>query len=411
MAPKSQPKTLYQMSLLAMAELVDEGCSSALLNFGGYGSPECAKAIETMQEQLVSHLPLSTLEDLAEERNNSRLCGSRGVAWNRDARIKLSVFLHPNVTRFSVDTKGNELMQVSTVSTSQDGSDELDELFWRSQMGRMSNLVSLSLNLIATDEILVVVGRSCPKLEVVNIVSRIKQASHPHFSAITLKFCVSDIGLRALLQCQRLQRITMNKIINHQNSYQSISLQGIRELVWISKRKCTDTLVWFKHHFVQVRGLPHLTQINFCSMGKVIAGEEFDNLLPEAISVGPPSSKTAKLSDTPTSASPLRLRHFTELDPASIDVPRLQRLCPHVQHLSLTVPMSFDGSHSHVSASVDKCNEILQAVADSELSLTVLELQQFPFGDGFKSLLRKKGAKLDELLFRANGNVSNILYT
>ena len=111
------------------------------------------------------------------------------------------------------------------------------------------------------------VGAWCKKLEVANIVSRIKQenfhtytapiepyqpplnqniednqvaqnvpnlphppnpqdgivpAQHPlpndlqAFPSITLKFCVSDIGLNALEHgCKLLRRITMNKISNH----------------------------------------------------------------------------------------------------------------------------------------------------------------------------------------------------
>ena len=109
------------------------------------------------------------------------------------------------------------------------------------------------------------VGVWCKKLEVANIVSRIKQENFhtyagtfepsqqqpiqnnlqnleadaendppqdppdhmgeaqpplPHamhyFPGITLKFCVSDIGLQALqMGCKLLRRITMNKISNH----------------------------------------------------------------------------------------------------------------------------------------------------------------------------------------------------
>ena len=45
-------------------------------------------------------------------------------------------------------------------------------------------------------------------------------AALPHamhyFPGITLKFCVSDIGLQALqMGCKLLRRITMNKISNH----------------------------------------------------------------------------------------------------------------------------------------------------------------------------------------------------
>ena len=51
----------------------------------------------------------------------------------------------------------------------------LDDFFWCAHIRRLVNLTELNLNLIATDEILILVGNYCAKLEVVNIVSRIKQ--------------------------------------------------------------------------------------------------------------------------------------------------------------------------------------------------------------------------------------------
>ena len=47
----------------------------------------------------------------------------------------------------------------------------------------------------------------------------------------------------------------------------------------------------------------------------------------------------------------------------------------------------------------------MKALAESSLPLRVLELQHFPYGEEFKELIRRKGPKLEELLFRANGNV------
>ena len=71
--------------------------------------------------------------------------------------------------------------------------------------------------------------------------SRIKQdnASHdsdqglPMMPGITLKFCVSDVGLAALLKCQSLYRITMNKRTDQclQPSNRGITLDGVRRLV------------------------------------------------------------------------------------------------------------------------------------------------------------------------------------
>ena len=51
----------------------------------------------------------------------------------------------------------------------------IDEFFWCAQVRNLSNLVSLNLNLVTTDEMLLLLGDACPKLEIVNIVSRITQ--------------------------------------------------------------------------------------------------------------------------------------------------------------------------------------------------------------------------------------------
>ena len=51
----------------------------------------------------------------------------------------------------------------------------MDDFFWCAHIPRLVNLIYLNLNLITTDEILILIGKFCQKLEVVNIVSRIKQ--------------------------------------------------------------------------------------------------------------------------------------------------------------------------------------------------------------------------------------------
>ena len=50
----------------------------------------------------------STFEHLVEERNSK--CRGGFLLWSKDPRIKLGVFLHPCITKFSVDCKGNEMM-------------------------------------------------------------------------------------------------------------------------------------------------------------------------------------------------------------------------------------------------------------------------------------------------------------
>ncbi len=129
-----------------------------------------------------------------------------------------------------------------------------------------------------------------------------------------------------------------------------------------------------------------------------------------------------------------KLTYFSEMDPSFMDVRMVQSYCPHIRHVSLSLPTSYDGT-SPVGANVQRCNEvytrtfvhpghfsvrtrsvrvltsiffpqILQALADSTLPLRVVELQHFPYGEPFRNLLRHKGNNLDELLLRANGQVS-----
>ena len=77
--------------------------------------------------------------------------------WSKDPRIKLSIFLHPYITRFNVDGKGNELMlmqQNESEGMAGGMSGGLDEFFWCAHIRRLVNLTHLNLNLITTDEIL-----------------------------------------------------------------------------------------------------------------------------------------------------------------------------------------------------------------------------------------------------------------
>ena len=171
--------------------------------------------------------------------------------------------------------------------------------------------------MITTDEILLLIGSYCHKLEIVNIVSRIKQdyiqqdlpneaanaqAQPPPsiFPGITLKFCVSDVGLEALLKCKFLRKITVNKITNHtaMPANRGITLEGVRRLV---------------------KGLANLEIISFGSMGKILSTGFEEN------------------------SGPLKLIHFNELDPGYVQVDSLARLCPYIAHLNLSVthPLNF----------------------------------------------------------------------
>ena len=123
-------------------------------------------------------LPITIFEHLAEDRNESNrsrssftsngnaLFGSSHhnhcLLWSKDPRIKLSIFLHPHITRFNVDGKGNELMlmqQNESEGMAGGMGGGLDEFFWCAHVRRLVNLTHLNLNLITTDEILLL-GRT-----------------------------------------------------------------------------------------------------------------------------------------------------------------------------------------------------------------------------------------------------------
>ena len=354
MAPILQPKSLYSLCVDNTSKLVDQACTNIFLEHGCFGNADSMRGIADIQNYLVSQLPLTIFEDLSDDRNSQ----AQSHLWSKDARIKLAVFLHPVLTRFGVDSKGNELFQ-----TPDDG---LDEFFWCTQLRNLTNLTHLNLYLITTDEMLLTVGAACPKLEVVNIVSRIKQdishepGNRPH-PGIALKFCVSDLGLRSLQKCQNLKRITMNKTINQSSaiSYQGISLAGIQALVV---------------------SLPKLEFINFGSMGK-------------ALKLNPPKKH-------------LKLNYISEMDPKFIDIKQLEVICPLIQHLNLSVPIVIN-SKGFVNSNVKVCNDIMAAMAVTTLPIKVVELQLFPFSDQFKLFLNKKGKHLEELLLRANGQLNS----
>ena len=101
----------------------------------------------------------------------------------------------------------------------------------------------------------------------------------------------------------------------------------------------------------------------------------------------------------------LRLTHFCELDPQFVKIKRLETLCPNIQHLSLSVPMSLS-SHGDNNV-VDPTSIIMETLATSSLPLKTIELQQFSYCDSFKRLLKTKGKNLIELLFRANSNLNS----
>lgn len=81
-------------------------------------------------------------------------------------------------------------------------------------------------------------------------------------------------------------------------------------------------------------------------------------------------------------------------------ITQLQKLCPYIAHLSLSVPLTINSS-GNIDANVTPCVAILDALSKSDLPLRILELQHFPYCESFEGLLDSKGARLQEMLFRA----------
>ncbi|XP_040578992.1 uncharacterized protein [Lepeophtheirus salmonis] len=373
MAPRHCPLGLYAMCLRGVAYQVDKTARRLFLEHGSF--EDCRESIQVFQSFLCDILPTTVFEDLCDIRNFVNSYEDESfrsyciTSWLRDPRIKLSIYLYPGLSRFTVDPDGNELPQNLI--------DGMDEIFWCRHLSRLNNLTSLRLNMITTDEILSVVGRHCPKLKHVNIVSKIRESTirttHSNVSTFCLMLCVSDVGLYELAKCKDLQSIIMNKIIpslvdntNVVGSVSGISINGVRHLV---------------------KSLPKLEHLNFGSMGRVIdAG--FD----------------------PDKNWPLKIKYFCEMNPEYVNIPMLEKSIPYVEHVSLTAPFSVElvGDTGRELGEIARSNAIFESLAESSiLKPKVYEFHSFPCaGERFKKFILCKGKHIEELTLRSIDPVS-----
>eukprot|EP00096_Caligus_rogercresseyi_P011618 TRINITY_DN4621_c0_g1_i1.p1 TRINITY_DN4621_c0_g1~~TRINITY_DN4621_c0_g1_i1.p1 ORF type:complete len:551 (-),score=135.90 TRINITY_DN4621_c0_g1_i1:281-1933(-) len=375
MAPRHVVSSLYVSCLRCVAYEVDKTSRRLFLEHGSF--EDCGDSIMTLQGFLSDTLPSSVFEDLCDIRNlvppfqDSSSFGSYCITnWLRDPRIKLSIYLYPGLTRFTVDPDGNELPQNLI--------DGMDEIFWCVHLARLQNLTTLQLNVITTDEILRIVGCHCRQLRDVNIVSKIRESTirttPTNVTTFCLMLCVSDVGLYELAKCKELRSIVMNKIIptlvdNHNGvlgSASGISINGVRHLV---------------------KSLPKLEHLNFGSMGRVMdAG--FD----------------------PSIHWPLRLKYFCEMNPEYVNIPLLERSVPLVEHVSLTAPFSVElvGDAGRELHEIARSNTILDSLAGSKvLKPRIYEFHSFPCGgESFKRFLLSKGEYIEELILRSVDPVS-----
>ncbi|XP_046997315.1 uncharacterized protein LOC124612897 [Schistocerca americana] len=333
MPRRKLPQTLYKLCLEEAELLIANSCQNIHDRYGNYDDEFCRIAAQELQSYLLLNIPGILLDDICDRRRFSA-----HSTQNYDPRISLSIYIHKNMRKFFISETSDEKKIGSGDS------------FWVTQLSKLQNIVVLDMHLACTDEILEVVGRTCLKLEQINIVSRLepdkgKINSYP-FNALKLKFFVSDDGLHHLKNCKLLKYITMNKIIRSHVGGKMMTPAGIRGLV---------------------KSLPQLQSISYNYMG-IVLGEEMDDI--DYLPLTCISDYIADVKHTQAIA----------------------RLCLNLHHLCL-------GVQSDIIAP-----EILNTLTNSSLQLVVLELDQFPFCDEMVQFLIEKGKALHSLRLRS-GNI------
>jgi len=275
------------------------------------------------------------MDELAEDRKLSA-----------DARVKLALYMHPAMRKFSAAITW-ECRFV------------LDE-FWLTHLAALHKLVVLNLYLACTDEILKVVSENCPLLEDINIVSKVENCRNNtagNFNALRLKLFVSDVGLGYLLKCQKLKRITTNKMLRSHCGGRMMTHDGLRTLV---------------------RGLPNLESLRYEDLGSVIA---------------------SGMSDI----DQLALTNLCDNHPCQKNIEEAARLCPRLSHLCLCIPY---GEESPMNLNSHRLSEeVVTTLAESSIFPSILEIQHFYYSDAVSNLLQVKGSSLTSLFLHTVNNI------
>lgn len=215
----------------------------------------------------------------------------------------------------------------------------IPQKFWIENLPNFSKLIILDLKFICTDEILQIVGVTCPLLEEFNIVSRIDICKSP-FNASVLIRNVSDGGLRSLANLKHLRILAMDPPRNERmvRVGRCVSQAGIIMLV---------------------KALPYLEElrIDTCDIGNTLIGSD--------INCGPLSLR--KINS-----------HFASAD----GIRKLIKLCPYLKELSVT----------HLSEHNKEA--ILKQISISDLRLSKLDLSFYSFTNSLQELLAIKGCYL-----------------
>ncbi|XP_071446102.1 uncharacterized protein [Hetaerina americana] len=340
------PQTLYSVALKLTEILVETACINIESWYGNFDVDLCKFQVNSLNRYLSCNLSSTVLDDLCEHRSVVK------HSLRRDNRIRLAIHLHRNMRKFSVDVAMTKCKF------------PIEDPFWIDHLSRLPFITSLDLHLICTDEILEVIGRFCPLLEEINIVSRLEQdkrAKACSFNALKLKFFVSDEGLSYLSNCKKLKKLTMNKMLRSHYVGRMMTDNGIRKLL---------------------RALSNLQFISYGDTGSVIAhGME--------------------------GISALNLQGLSDVHPSPIHIDAAARLCPRLQCLSLSMPT---GNVSQVSDGRDGNEEggmVLQALSRSSINVTGLELNQFKFEETLLNLLKVKGDHITNLDLNTSNAMSS----
>lgn len=223
-----------------------------------------------------------------------------------------------------------------TVFRKCDLDNSIPQRFWIGTLSTFSRLVVLDLKFICTDEILEVIGDSCPLLEEINIVSRV-DICKSLFNASVLIRNVSDAGLCFITNLKQLRILAMDPPRNERANRigRCVSQAGI--IMLISE-------------------LPYLEELRIesCDIGSTLIGSSME--------IGPLSLRKINC-------------HFASAD----GIRKLIKICPFLRELSVT----------HLSE--HNKDAILEQISMSELRLNRLDLSFFSYTDSMQQLLTVKG--------------------
>ncbi|XP_028164617.1 uncharacterized protein LOC114355796 [Ostrinia furnacalis] len=312
MSPRKQPCSLFKLCIKSCVNLINSACYVIEKSYPENMFDEYESHFLDLKCHLMSMLPVRLFDVLCSERT---CCQYRG-----DPRVQLHVLTHPNMTVFRKCDLDNGIPQH----------------FWIETLSNFSRLVVLDLKFICTDEILQVIGVSCPLLEEINIVSRVDICKYL-FNASVLVRNVSDAGLCSIAHLKHLRVLAMDPPRNERANRvgRCVSQAGI--IMLISELPFLEEL-----------------RIESCDIGSTLIGTVMD--------IGPLSLR--KINS-----------HFASAD----GIRKLIKICPFLRELSVT----------HLSE--HNKDAILDQISLSDLRLNRLDLSFFSYTDSMQRLLSIKG--------------------